>query len=143
MLAIGGERSKEKLPSFGPSLLASGPFCLPSANAFSLLPLSRGRAGTTSLAPLFLASTHPFGSRRHSSNWGILSFLSEPLACWEDQNGDSSHWLCEELAGVHVLCHCDLQGCCKSKCLESDSVSQDPLSFLHLDLLNRSCFSLD
>lgn len=38
---------------------------------------------------------------------------------------------------------CYLSGSCKNKCLEFDSVCQDPLSFLHLDFLNRSCFSLD
>lgn len=38
---------------------------------------------------------------------------------------------------------CYLSGSCKNKCLEFDSVCQDPLFFLHLDFLNRSCFSLD
>lgn len=35
-----------------------------------------------------------------------------------------------------------LSGNSENKCLEFDSVLQDPLSFLHLDFLNRAAFRL-
>lgn len=137
MLAI-GDRSKEKLPSLGPSALASGHVCLPAASAFGPLPLSRGGQSTTPLAP-------------------FPAWKPEPLLQLGDHESCAGPWLggknrMGRLAAGRVrrwqgcMCCaivCCLSGSCKNKCLEFDSVCQDPLSFLHLDFLNRSCFSLD
>lgn len=64
------------------------------------LPLSRGGQSTTPLAPLSCSEarvTLPTGE-----SW----VLCRPLAWWEEQNGASSRWSYEALAGVYVLCHC-------------------------------------
>lgn len=60
-----GDRSKEKLPSLGPSALASGHVCLPA--------FVQGRAEHHPLGSPFL-----LGSQSHSSNWGIVSLVQAP-----------------------------------------------------------------
>lgn len=131
-------RQRRERPCVGPSPLAFGPLCLPRASAFSSLPLCLG-AGQHHL----LGFPFPFGSQSHSSNWGTGSFLCMLPSRWGDQNGDSNR-SSEELAGAHVLCHCSLAVRELQKQVSRIRFSAPgPLSFFHLDFLNRSCFSLD
>lgn len=89
----------EGCPPLAPQPLAFGPLFLPTARAFSSLPLSRGWTAP----PPWL----PFSIWKPKSllQLGTVSFLCMLLAWWEDQNGDSNR-LYEELAPGHVLCHC-------------------------------------